>query len=145
MLESMIGIAENPPPSPENQLIFLGRYRLTSAAPSGFPSTCPKRETPTSPLCRFEVIVQDNDESLSPSPADSFSIKLSTATCTDPMGVGCWQLPPTPCSSLGKAYQRVETSPSNDVANVQRTRGRTVAMKLAERLRLGASVRCSNQ
>ena len=44
-----------------NELIFLGRYRLTSSAPSGFPSTCPTRETRTSPLCRFEVIVRDND------------------------------------------------------------------------------------
>ena len=80
VLESQICIGENPPPPPENQLIFLGRYRLTSSAPPGFPSTCPTRETTTSPLCRFEVIVQDNDRSLTPSPGDFFSIKLSSVT-----------------------------------------------------------------
>jgi hypothetical protein len=80
VLESMICIDGNPPLPPENQLIFLGRYRLTSGAPAGFPSACPKRETSTSPLCRFEVIVQDNDRSLTPSPGDFFSIKLSTVT-----------------------------------------------------------------
>jgi hypothetical protein len=31
-------------------------------------------------LCRFEVIVQDNDRSMSPSPGDFFSIKLSSST-----------------------------------------------------------------
>jgi hypothetical protein len=31
-------------------------------------------------LCRFEVIVQDNDQNLTPSPGDFFSIKLSSAT-----------------------------------------------------------------
>jgi hypothetical protein len=80
VLESQICIGENPPPPPENQLIFLGRYSLTSSAPALFPSTCPRRETSTSPLCRFEVIVQDNDQSLSPSPGDFFSIKLSSST-----------------------------------------------------------------
>jgi predicted small lipoprotein YifL len=92
VLESATCIDENPPPPPENQLIFLGRYSLTSSAPALFPSTCPKRETSTSPLCRFEVIVQDNDQSLSPSPGDFFSIKLSSATgtCTD---LSCSQLP----------------------------------------------------
>jgi hypothetical protein len=93
VLESAVCIDENPPPPPENQLIFLGRYHLTSSAPSGFPSTCPKRETPTSPLCRFEVIVQDNDDNLRPSPGDFFSIKLSTGTCTDPADLSCSQLP----------------------------------------------------
>jgi hypothetical protein len=80
ILESQICIGENPPPPPENQLIFLGRYYLTSSAPSGFPSTCPTRETSTAPLCRFEVIVQDNDRSLTPSEGDFFSIKLSGST-----------------------------------------------------------------
>jgi hypothetical protein len=80
VLESQICIGENPPPPPENQLIFLGRYRLTSGSPTLFPSACPTRETPTSPLCRFEVIVQDNDKSLTPSQGDFFSIKLSSAT-----------------------------------------------------------------
>ncbi len=92
VLESATCIDDNPPPPPENQLIFLGRYNLTAGAPAGFPSTCPKRETPTSPLCRFEVRVEDNDQSMSPTPGDFFSITLSTATgtCTD---LSCSQLP----------------------------------------------------
>jgi hypothetical protein len=79
VLESAICIGQNPPPG-GNELIFLGRYYLTSSAPAGFPSTCPTRKTSTSPLCRFEVIVQDNDGNLAPSPGDFFSIKLSTVT-----------------------------------------------------------------
>jgi hypothetical protein len=31
-------------------------------------------------LCRFEVIVQDNDRNIAPSPGDFFSIKLSSGT-----------------------------------------------------------------
>jgi hypothetical protein len=82
VLESIICIGQKPPPDPpgENVLTFLGRYRLTSSAPSGFPTTCPTRETPTAPLCRFEVTVQDNDRNLAPSTGDFFSIKLSSAT-----------------------------------------------------------------
>jgi hypothetical protein len=67
-------------PAPDGKLIFLGRYYLTSSAPAEFPSTCPSRETATTPLCRFEVIVQDNDRNLTPSPGDFFSIKLSNGT-----------------------------------------------------------------
>ena len=93
VLESATCIGQNPPPPPENQLIFLGRYRLTSGSPGLFPTSCPTRETPTSPLCRFEVIVQDNDRNLAPSPGDFFSIKLSTAVCTDPTDPSCSQLP----------------------------------------------------
>jgi hypothetical protein len=96
VLESAVCIDHNPPPPPENQLIFLGRYRLTSSPPAGFPSTCPTQETSTSPLCRFEVIVQDNDRNLAPSPGDFFSIKLSTVTasCADPIpDPTCTQLP----------------------------------------------------
>jgi hypothetical protein len=78
--ESEVCIGQNPPPPPPGQLIFLGRYYLTSSAPALFPSSCPKKETSSTPLCRFEVIVQDNDRSMSPSPGDFFSIKLSTAT-----------------------------------------------------------------
>ena len=37
----------------------------------------------TSPLCRFEVIVQDNDGNLVGSKGDFFSIKLSSATVLD--------------------------------------------------------------
>ena len=79
VLESAICIGQNPPPG-GNELIFLGRYRLTSSAPAGFPSTCPTRETKTTPLCRFEVIVRDNDQNFAPSPGDYFSIKLSNVT-----------------------------------------------------------------
>jgi hypothetical protein len=77
VLESEICIGENPPPG-GNELIFLGRYRLTSEAPAMLPTACRTQEP--SSLCRFEVIVQDNDRSLAPSPGDFFSIKLSTVT-----------------------------------------------------------------
>jgi hypothetical protein len=96
VLEGALCIDHNPPPPPENQLIFLGRYRLTSSPPPAlFPSTCPTQETATTPLCRFEVLVQDNDRNLAPSPGDFFSIKLSTVTasCTDPFPAPCSQLP----------------------------------------------------
>jgi hypothetical protein len=79
VLESAICIGQNPPPG-GNELIFLGRYRLTSSAPARFPKTCPTRETPTSPLCRFEVIVRDNDMNRAPSTGDYFQITLSSAT-----------------------------------------------------------------
>lgn len=81
VLESAVCQGQNPPPG-GSELIFLGRYRLTSKPPPGFPptSTCPTRETSTSPLCRFEVIVRDNDGNLRPSKGDFFSIKLSTVT-----------------------------------------------------------------
>jgi hypothetical protein len=79
VLESAICIGQNPPPG-GNELIFLGRFRLTSPAPAGFPSTCPTRETEATPLCRFEVIVRDNDGNPGPSAGDFFSIKLSSAT-----------------------------------------------------------------
>jgi hypothetical protein len=87
VVESAVCIDENPPPG-GNELMFLGRYRLTSSAPSGFPAACKT----TTPLCRFEVIVQDNDQNMAPSMNDFFSIKLSTAVgvCTDP---SCSQLP----------------------------------------------------
>jgi hypothetical protein len=93
VLESAVCIDQNPPPPPENQLIFLGRYYLTSSAPAGFPSTCPTRETETTTLCRFEVLVQDNDRDYAPSPGDFFQIKLSTGTCIDPTDLSCSQLP----------------------------------------------------
>jgi hypothetical protein len=79
VVESAICIGQDPPPG-VNELIFLGRYRLTSSAPTGFPQTCPTREKKATPLCRFEVIVRDNDENLRPSKGDFFSIKLSNAT-----------------------------------------------------------------
>jgi hypothetical protein len=82
-LESMICIGQNPPEPNPNELIFLGRYRLTSSAPAGFPSTCPTRETKTTPLCRFEVIVRDNDMNRAPSTGDYFQITLSSGTVLD--------------------------------------------------------------
>jgi hypothetical protein len=75
VLESAICIGQNPPPG-GNELIFLGTYRTTSAAPSFFPKTCTKSTS----LCRFEVIVRDNDNNLAPSPGDFFQISLSSAT-----------------------------------------------------------------
>jgi hypothetical protein len=95
-LESEICSGQNQPPQPlpPNALIFLGRYRPTTSPPPGLLQSCPTRETTTTPLCRFEVAVQDNDHNLAPSPGDFFSIKLSNATildCTTPPG--CSQLP----------------------------------------------------
>jgi hypothetical protein len=78
-IESAICIGQNPPPG-DNELIFLGRYRPTSSSKPGDLKNCPARQTSTSPLCRFEVIVRDNDENLKPSKGDFFSIKLSDAT-----------------------------------------------------------------
>jgi hypothetical protein len=78
ILESAICIGQNPPPV-ETELILMGRFRLTGPAPAGFPTSCPTRETPTTPLCRFEVIVRDNGQGNTGS-ADFFSIRLSTST-----------------------------------------------------------------
>jgi hypothetical protein len=83
VLESMICVGQNPPEPDPNTLIFLGRYRLVSSAPAGFPSTCPARETKTTPLCRFEVIVRDNDMNRAPSAGDYFQIRLSSGTVLD--------------------------------------------------------------
>ena len=82
VLESMICIGQEPPPG-GNELIFLGRYRPTTSPPAGFPSGCPAREKKNAPLCRFEVIVRDNDGDFAPSPGDFFSIKLSTVTALE--------------------------------------------------------------
>jgi hypothetical protein len=92
VVESEICIGEIPP-TPPNEITFLGRYTLTSSAPSGFPSSCPKKETSTTPLCRFEVTVRDNDQSMSPTPGDFFSIMLSTGTCASPTDPHCSTLP----------------------------------------------------
>jgi hypothetical protein len=90
VLESEICIGQNLPPD-GSKLIFLGRYRLTTSPPPGFPQSCPTRETKTTPLCRFEVIVQDTNGDLAGSKGDFFSIKLSTATAVtsalDPLTV----------------------------------------------------------
>src|SRR4029450_3166205 len=89
VLESEICIDQNPPRG-GTELFFLGRFRLTSSPPPpGFPQSCPSRETSTSPLCRFEVIVRDTDGNLAGSKGAFFSIKLSpvTETVTDcPLG-----------------------------------------------------------
>jgi hypothetical protein len=115
VLESAVCIGQNPPPG-GNELIFLGRYYLTSSAPAGFPESCPTRETETTPLCRFEVIVRDNDGNLRPSPGDFFSIKLSTVTasCDAPT---LEELDPT-CSQLPEAavfYARAGTLTSGNL------------------------------
>jgi hypothetical protein len=90
VVESEFCIGQEAPPG-GNELIFLGRYYLTSPPPAGFPSTCPARQTTTAPLCRFEVIVRDNDMNRAPSPGDFFSIKLSSVTALtselDPLAV----------------------------------------------------------
>ena len=108
VLESMV--CQQPQPPPENQLIFLGRYRLTSSAPSGFPPTC----SATTPVCRFEVIVRDNDRNRAPSTGDFFSIKLSS-TATTP----CASYPPElTCSQLPAGtvlYTRVGTLSSGNL------------------------------
>jgi hypothetical protein len=79
VVESMICIADEAPPG-GNELIFMGRYRLVSPAPEGFPSTCSGGETEATPLCRFEVTVRDNDASGAPRSGDYFQIKLSSET-----------------------------------------------------------------
>ena len=83
VVESMFCIGQNSPEPDPNQLILVGRYRPTTPLPTGFPQTCPSRETSTSPLCRFEVIVRDDDGNLAASKGDFFSIKLSSATALD--------------------------------------------------------------
>jgi hypothetical protein len=82
VLESMFCIGQDPPPG-VNELIFVGTYRLTTPPPTGFPQTCPRRETSTAPLCRFEVTVQDIDGNLTGSKGDFFSIRLSSGTVLD--------------------------------------------------------------
>ena len=79
VLESEICIGQNPPPT-ANELIFLGKFSLSGSAPARFPKSCPAQATATSSLCRFEVIVHDNDLSRGPSKGDAFAIRLSSAT-----------------------------------------------------------------
>jgi hypothetical protein len=79
VLESAICIGNSPPPG-GNELIFLGRYYLTSSPPTRFPRSCAPGKTSTTPLCRFEVIVRDNDKNGVPSARDYFQITLSSAT-----------------------------------------------------------------
>lgn len=78
VLESMICIGKNPPPA-GSALTFLGRYRPTTR-PAGLPKECAARGGLASELCRFEVVVKDNDGNLAPSQGDYFQITLSSAT-----------------------------------------------------------------
>jgi hypothetical protein len=82
VVESMFCIGREAPVG-GNQLIFVGGYRPTTSPPPGFPATCPARERKGTPLCRFEVMVRDNDGNRAPSQRDFFSIKLSSATAVD--------------------------------------------------------------
>jgi hypothetical protein len=94
VLESAVCIGQEPPLGEDpHALTFLGRYYLTSSPPAKFPSTCPSRETTTTPLCRFEVTVQDNDRNLAPSPGDHFSITLTTDRTACGADFACSQLP----------------------------------------------------
>ena len=83
VLESMFCSGQNPPEPDPNELTFVGTYRPTTPPPPGFPQTCPRRETSTSPLCRFEVTVRDIDGNRTASKGDFFSIKLSSSTVLD--------------------------------------------------------------
>jgi hypothetical protein len=83
VLESMICRGQTSPEPDPNELIFLGRYRPTSPSPPGKLQTCPTRETKTTSLCRFEVIVRDNDMNRAPSTGDYFQIRLSSGTVVD--------------------------------------------------------------
>lgn len=76
--ESAVCIGQEPP-LPGNELIILGRYRLTNGSPAGFPAAC-RRADSSAPMCRFELIVRDNDMDRAPSSGDYFSIRLSTVT-----------------------------------------------------------------
>jgi hypothetical protein len=91
VLETMFCIGQNPPYPVPNELIFVGTYRPTTPPPTGFPQSCPRRETSTLPLCRFEVTVRDTDGNLAVSTGDFFSIKLSSSTAVtsvlDPLTV----------------------------------------------------------
>jgi hypothetical protein len=99
----MICIGEELPPG-GNELIFMGRYRLVSSAPEGFPSTCPARETETTPLCRFEVIVRGSDMNGALTRGDYFQIRLSSETLL------VSELDPATFSIPGPACYRVAIS-----------------------------------
>jgi hypothetical protein len=79
VLESAVCAGQNPPPG-GNELIFLGRFYPTGSTPAGYPKSCPTSSKSKSPLCRFEVIVRDNDNNMAPSPGDYFQITLSSTT-----------------------------------------------------------------
>lgn len=77
VVESAICIGQEPPPG-RNELIFLGRYRVTAWGGARFPAECQSTTTDlTTSQCRFEVVVRDNDRNYVPSTGDYFSLKLS--------------------------------------------------------------------
>jgi hypothetical protein len=107
------GQVQPPKPLPPGQLIFLGRYRLTSGSPSKL-GACPTSDTTTSPSCRFEVDVQDNDKSQTPSQGDTFKITLSNV----PVSCNGSTIPEVfPCSELpaGAVYTRGGTLSSGNL------------------------------
>jgi hypothetical protein len=113
VVESAVCSGQVPPPEPEllpGQLIFLGRYRLTSGSPSSL-SACPTSET--TKMCRFEVDVQDNDKSQTPSQGDTFKITLSNVpvSCNGsfPEVLRCSRLP------AGAVYTRGGTLSSGNL------------------------------
>ena len=69
----------NPEPFPDGRTLeFYGRYRPVGDVSA---ARCPQQESPTTPLCRFQVVVQDSDQGdFSPSPGDYFSILSTTTT-----------------------------------------------------------------
>ena len=79
VVESMICIGDEPALG-GNELFFMGRFRLVSPAPEGFPATCPARETDAAPSCRFEVTVRDDDMNGGEGTGDYFEIRLSSGT-----------------------------------------------------------------
>ena len=81
VLESMICIGDEPPPGGD-ELTFMGRFELVSPAPDGFPPTCLTRVDETTPFCRFEVTVRD-DDSGAPMVGGYFQIRLSTGTALE--------------------------------------------------------------
>ena len=70
-LESMACINDASDTVP-GQLLFLGRYRVTSGDAPQFASC-----RTNTPVCRFEIEVQDNDGNMAPSTGDQFSIALT--------------------------------------------------------------------
>jgi hypothetical protein len=82
-LESAVCIGQNAPPLP-GTLTFFGVYWPTSSSAGQFPTACrPMATDSTTPLCRFQVDVIDNDGNHAPSQGDYFSSTLSgTATTT---------------------------------------------------------------
>lgn len=77
VLESAVCSGQDAPPG-GSELIFLGRYWPTSSSSDGF-GECGAPDT-TADACRFEVVVQDEDQNRAPSPGDHFSITLSGVT-----------------------------------------------------------------